>query len=153
FIANAMDRVGEHESARRFYLWCGEVINKHKQKAKGAIAAVAAGITIRDADELFLHTRYTTGGEEVQGKWGNFQLDGYGAWLWGLAQHVKLTGDLPLITTLRPAIELTVDYLQSCWQLPHFDCWEEGGNDIYLSTLAAVYGGCKAITSYLPERA
>lgn len=152
FIAYAMDRMGEHESARLFYLWCGEVICKHQEKVRRTIEAATDVKAGANTNQHCLHARYTIDGEEVPGAWGHFQLDGYGAWLWGLAEHLRITHDLPLLTRLRPAIELTIDYLSACWQLPHFDCWEEGGDHIYFSTLAAVFGGCKAISSYLPDR-
>ncbi|MFY0542563.1 glycoside hydrolase family 15 protein [Brevibacillus sp. H7] len=152
FVAYAMDRVGEHDSARRFYEWCSGVLLKHEQKARRAIAAVRSGEVSTDWDGLFLHTRYTVDGEEVEGEWGNFQLDGYGTWLWGLAEHIRMTGDVELIDRFRSAIELTLEYLQACWQLPNYDCWEEFGDRIHPATLAAIYGGCKSIARWLPER-
>jgi GH15 family glucan-1,4-alpha-glucosidase len=151
FIAYAMDRTGEHESARSFYQWCNGVLKKHEGKARRAIAAVEAGKTPLDHD-LFLHTRYTVDGEEVAGTWGNFQLDGYGAWLWGLAEHIRLTQAFELVMQLRSAVELTVDYLSACWTLPNYDCWEEYGDRVHPATLAAIYGGLKAIAPCLPER-
>ncbi len=152
FVAYAMDRVGEHESARRFYGWCADVLMKHSEKAWRAIATVEAGNVSADSHDLFLHTRYTVDGEEVAGAWGNFQLDGYGAWLWGLAEHVRMTGAVELIERFRPAVDLTIEYLQACWQLPNYDCWEEFGDRIHPATLAAIYGGCKVIAPVLPDR-
>jgi GH15 family glucan-1,4-alpha-glucosidase len=153
FIAYAMDRVGEHDSACRFYRWCGLVLQKYEGKARSAIASAAAGKKIAGLGQPFLHARYTLEGAEAAGEWGNFQPDGYGAWLWSLAQHARMTEQAELVIQLRPSIELTIDYLQACWQLPHYDCWEEFGDRIHLATLAAVYGGCQAIAPYLPERA
>ncbi|GED69187.1 hypothetical protein BRE01_28890 [Brevibacillus reuszeri] len=154
FTAYAMNRVGEHDSASRFYKWCDRVITLHEQKAKAAIAAVQAGDRGGETgSNRFLHTRYTVDGEEVSGDWGSFQLDGYGTWLWGLAKHIQYSGENNLIQKLAPSIELTLDYLAACWQLPNFDCWEEAGDRVHPVTLAAIFAGIKAMEAYLPERA
>lgn len=153
FTAYAMDRMGQHESAGQFFRWCDFVLRKYEGKARSAIASAAAGKKSDSTSQTFLHARYTAEGEEVDGEWGNFQLDGYGAWLWSLSQHARMTESVELVMQLRPSIELTIDYLQAIWQLPHFDCWEEHGDRVHLSTLAAVYGGCQAIAPFLPERA
>ncbi|WP_340673462.1 glycoside hydrolase family 15 protein [Brevibacillus agri] len=151
FTAYAMNRIGEHESARKFYRWCDFVIRKHEAKARAAIAAAKTGADA--GKDRFLHTRFTADGEEVAGEWGNFQLDGYGTWLWGLAEHVRMSGEHDLIQQLKPSIELTIDYVTACWQLPNFDCWEEGGERIHPVTLGAIYAGIKAMEPYLPNRA
>ncbi|WNC13423.1 glycoside hydrolase family 15 protein [Brevibacillus brevis] len=152
FTAYAMDRAGQHESARRFYQWCGSVVLRHAEKARSAIAAVRAGERT-GGNERFLHTRYTVDGDEVCGQWGSFQLDGYGAWLWGLAEHVRLVQDAQLIRELRPAVDLTLDYLQACWRLPNYDCWEEWGDRQHPATMAAIFGGVRAMAGHFPERA
>jgi len=154
FTAYAMNRVGQHESASRFYKWCDRVMNRHEQKARAAIDAVKAGDRGGETgSDRFLHTRYTVGGEEVIGDWGSFQLDGYGTWLWGLARHVHYSGEADLIRQLTPSIELTLDYLTACWQLPNFDCWEEAGDRIHPVTQAAIFAGVKAMEAFLPARA
>ncbi|MDC0762018.1 glycoside hydrolase family 15 protein [Brevibacillus sp. AG] len=154
FTAYAMNRTGNHESARKFYQWCDDVIRKHEAKARAAISAVKKGLDKNDAgNDRFLHTRYTADGEEVAGEWGSFQLDGYGTWLWGLAEHVRMSGENDLIHELKSSIELTIDYVVACWQLPNFDCWEEGGDRIHPVTLGAIYAGIKAMEPYLSDRA
>lgn len=151
FIAYAMDVSGEHESAKRFYDWCSMVILKHENKARQAIQAVFA--EHRELDErLFLHTRYTPDGEEVQEHWGNFQLDGYGTWLWGLGEHLRRSGRSGQFDAYRPAVNLTLDYLLACWHLPNYDCWEEFPDRVHPATLAAIYGGFQAMAAFLPER-
>jgi GH15 family glucan-1,4-alpha-glucosidase len=154
FTAYAMNRTGNHESARKFYQWCDNVIRKHEAKARAAISAVKKGLNKNDAgNDRFLHTRYTADGEEVAGEWGSFQLDGYGTWLWGLAEHMRMSGEHDLIHELKPSIEVTIDYVVACWQLPNFDCWEEGGDRIHPVTLGAIYAGIKAMEPYLSDRA
>ncbi|MGC5327339.1 glycoside hydrolase family 15 protein [Brevibacillus sp. SYSU BS000544] len=151
FIAYAMDLVDEHQSALRFYQWCNRVVLQHANKARQIIQRVLSGEKNIDSN-LFLHTRFSVDGNEVTGEWGNFQLDGYGAWLWGLSQHLQLTEGQGMLPMFRQAIEVTIDYLSACWRLPNFDCWEEHGDQVHSSTLAAIYGGLAAISSYLPER-
>ncbi|MFD2370745.1 glycoside hydrolase family 15 protein [Brevibacillus sp. GCM10020057] len=152
FTAYAMNRAGQHDSARRFYRWCDSVIRKYADKARAAIAAVQAGRST-GGNEQFLHTRYTVDGDEVAGEWGSFQLDGYGTWLWGLAEHVRLSSDYGLVQELRPSIDLTLDYLRTCWQLSNYDCWEEVGDRQHPATMAAIFGGVTAIAGHVPQRA
>ncbi|MGO4271570.1 glycoside hydrolase family 15 protein, partial [Paenibacillus sp. TAF58] len=78
-------------------------------------------------------------------EWGHFQLDGYGAWLWGLTEHIRITGHSALLNELRESIEITVDYLMTFWHFPNFDCWEEFPDYVHPATLACVYGGLKAL--------
>lgn len=151
FTAYAMNRVGQHDSARRFYQWCDGVVQRYADKARAAIADVQAGVS-DGGNEQFLHARYTLDGAEATGEWGSFQLDGFGAWLWGLSQHVRLSGDTGLIRQLRPSVELTLDYLRTCWQLPNYDCWEEWGDRQHPATMAAICGGIRAMADHLPER-
>jgi len=150
FAAYALDRWGEHGSAGRFYEWCAAVIIRHQEKARRTIQSVRSGHIPEARD--FLHARYTVDGAEVPGEWGTFQLDGYGTWLWGLAEHVRMTGTRERAERCRSAIELILDYLETCWRLPNFDCWEEFGDRVHPSTLAAIYGGSRAMAALLPER-
>jgi hypothetical protein len=41
----------------------------------------------------------------VDSAWGNFQIDGYGTWLWALAEHVKLSGNEKILCDLKESIE------------------------------------------------
>jgi GH15 family glucan-1,4-alpha-glucosidase len=92
----------------------------------------------------YLPTRFTTSGELGTEAWGDFQLDGYGAWLWGVAMHTQqVDGDV--WKSLRPAVEMTVRYLGALWQSPNYDCWEENRQHVHTATLAAVYGGLRAV--------
>ena len=69
--------------------------------------------------------RYTLEGEESQEEWWEFQLDGYGTWLWALNQHQKQNPEWQLSKGLLEASELVADYLTELWSLPCYDCWEE----------------------------
>ncbi|UFJ39395.1 glycoside hydrolase family 15 protein [Brevibacillus humidisoli] len=151
FAVYALDRMGEHGPARRFYEWCSYVLLKHQGKAQRVMEQVRSGKTAIDQDQ-FLHTRYTIDGDEGREEWGNFQLDGYGVLLWGIAEHLRMSGGTALSGATQSAVELIVDYLLTCWRLPCFDCWEELGDRFHPATLAAVYGGLAAIVAYLPQK-
>ncbi|GAB7389073.1 hypothetical protein BSNK01_29110 [Bacillaceae bacterium] len=151
FIAYAMDLIGEHASAGRFYAWCGQTIMKHKEKIRTAIRLAAEGKEV--PLNLLLHARYTVEGEEVKGEWGTYQLDGYGAWLWGVAEHLRLLRQPEKFALFRAAVDLTVEYLLRFWNVPNFDCWEENSDRIHPSTLAAIYGGLNAVLSCYADEA
>ncbi|NQX65416.1 glycoside hydrolase family 15 protein [Paenibacillus alba] len=143
FIANAMDRVHEAESAALFYRWVGRVLKDKRTQVNLLIQKHERKEWI-DRSE-FLGTRYHLDGRDDASEWGHFQLDGYGAWLWGLTEHVRLTGNQAILEELRDSIEITVDYLMTFWHYPNFDCWEEYPDYVHPATLACVYGGLKAL--------
>ncbi|HID86555.1 MAG TPA: glycoside hydrolase, partial [Anaerolineae bacterium] len=137
FIAYAMDLVGEHKSARRFHDWAASTILRHADKAKRAIEKARRGEPL---GEDYLHARYTLEGEERDDDWPNFQLDGFGTWLWALAEHLRLrSGQLP--SRWRQAVHLIGSYLATLWRFPCFDLWEEHPDKVHPYTLAAVYAG------------
>lgn len=147
FIAYAMDRVGEHRSARKFYLWVGSALRGQVDRLERIAGALSEG---RNPDpSQMLPTRYRLDGRPAEDDWPNFQLDGYGTWLWGLAEHIRMTGETGLLSKVRAAVDLTVRYLSLAWQLPNYDCWEELGDRIHPATLACLYGGLTAINCYL----
>jgi GH15 family glucan-1,4-alpha-glucosidase len=93
-----------------------------------------------------LHTRYTVdGGEGLTQQWENFQLDGFGTWLWSLQRHQQLTGQA-ISAPILDAAGLVAEYLSALWQHPCYDCWEERRDNIHPHTLAAIYGGLHAFT-------
>lgn len=141
FCANALDRTGQVGQAAAFFRWIGRTLAGQTAKVESALERHATGDRLEAAD--FLNTRYTLAGTEESGneEWWNFQLDGYGTWLWAFAEHLRRFTDDPLREELRPAVELTVRYLAAFWQLPNYDCWEENLDDVHPATLAAIYGG------------
>ncbi|WP_372814104.1 glycoside hydrolase family 15 protein [Paenibacillus sp.] len=144
FIAYGMDGAGQHDSSRLFYEWVSRIIESKKPHIDDLLGKKERGEFI--PQEQFLHTRYYADGrDDEQSDWGHFQLDGYGAWLWGLSEHLKATGQPQIPDAYRQAVDATVAYLVAFWQLPNFDCWEEYAEFIHPSTLACLYGGLKAI--------
>ncbi|MBX3081384.1 MAG: glycoside hydrolase family 15 protein [Anaerolineae bacterium] len=142
WIAYAMDKVGQHDSADAFYRWGIRVLTAHEAHVDSLLAKLQQGIAPDETD--YLPTRFTVGGEIGKDEWTEFQLDGYGAWLWGLADHCQ-TADAALWQEARQAIQIMVRYLAALWQSPNYDCWEEHREQIHTSTLAAIYGGLRAV--------
>lgn len=149
FIAHAMDRVGEHSSARAFLRWVAQVVRRYAWKVDNVSARLENGQALADGD--YLHTRYTLAGEETDAGWWNFQLDGYGTWLWALAEHLAITEDATLRREVADSVQITVRYLAALWRRPNYDCWEEHAQYLHPYTLAAIYAGLQAATGLLPD--
>jgi GH15 family glucan-1,4-alpha-glucosidase len=87
-------------------------------------------------------TRYTVTGQlEKPGRepWPNFQLDGYGTWLWVLGHHIR-HGHRPTEEEI-DAAKLVARYLQVSGMSHCYDCWEEHQERRHTSTLGAVIAG------------
>lgn len=141
FIAYAMDLVGQHESARRFHDWAAATIVKRAELVVQAVAKARSGR--RPEQRELLHTRYALDGDSADdGEWPNFQLDGFGTWLWAVGQHIDRTGS-NLNSSIQTACQLTADYLEALWRFPCYDCWEEFPDQVHPYTLAAIDAGLK----------
>lgn len=146
YCALAMDAAGRRESATAFHDWVAGVVEAQAPRIRSVEARMLRGDVPR-SDEL-LPTRYTLEGEaeHVEGEaWPNFQLDGYGTWLFALYSHYG--ADLP--ARLLPPARLAADYLLATWRLPCFDYWEEYGDRQHTSTLAAIAAGLRAAARML----
>ncbi len=141
FSAHAMNLAGENESAVRFHHWVANAINRRKTLIQNTIAKAGRGEPIRPEDAL--NTRYTVEGEPAEEEWPNFQLDGFGTWLWALAEHQAHT-QTQLPADWLEAAGLIADYLASLWALPCYDCWEEFPDQVHTHTLASIYAGLDA---------
>jgi len=145
WIAYSMDCVGEHASATAFHRWVAKTLLRYETQVALVIDKIDQGIELTEAD--YLPTRFTVDSDLGEEDWPNFQLDGYGAWLWGAVDHC--THHNPqLWAEIRPAIVLTVSYLTALWQSPNYDCWEEFRTEIHIATLGALYGGLQAVMHY-----
>jgi GH15 family glucan-1,4-alpha-glucosidase len=147
FIAHAMCVSGDDESAQSFHTWATTVLLAESEKVERAIDRRRSGLGLRGEDVI--HTRYTADGKTVDGEWPNFQLDGLGIWLWSLGEWSSHHGSLTSDTT--HAIDLVAHYLMELWSVPSYDCWEESGDQVHTSTLAAVYGGLRAASRLLHQ--
>jgi isomaltose glucohydrolase len=144
FIADAMSRVGRAESAERFFEWCARVLVARTELIERHVRMRADDHPV-DVSEM-LHCRYTVDGDEAPEEWWNFQLDGYGTWLWALGEHSSRRG-----RSLEPhaaAIDLCVRYLAAFWAEPSYDWWEENMGHQHTSTLAALHAGLDAASSW-----
>lgn len=150
YIAYSLDTAGEYDAAERFYDWADETIKRYGSKVDRIIEKISSGKCLEKGN--FLNARYSlTGFDEEDKGWGNFQLDGYGTWLWGLANHIKLSGREELIDKLRASIYLSIRYIENLWFYPNYDIWEENGDKIHTSTLACLYGGLNSINNILKD--
>jgi len=145
FIAYAMDLVGETQSAARFHAWAAGVIDRRRELVLRAVRKSENREPLGPTD--YLHTRYSLNGREGRDTdWPNFQLDGFGTWLWALNQHQRQTGR-PLPADWLDAASMVAQYLQAFWSHPCYDCWEEFPDQVHTYTLAAIYSGLQAYAS------
>lgn len=142
FTAYALDRWGHHAAAGRFHAWVAQRITE-RAAAIADLARRAQGGEVLAAAE-FPPARYRLDGAAAADDWPNLQLDGYGAWLWGLAEHARLSGDPGVWSRHHEAVHACCLYLTTFWNHPCFDCWEENGDRVHPSTLACLYGGLRA---------
>lgn len=149
YIAYAMDIIGEYDSSQKFHDWAATTICKHSDEAKKSIKKNNEGKLISSLDVL--HTRYTMEGEVVDHEWANFQLDGFGTWLWALNEHISQCKLKLLPESWRQAIKIIRDYLIALWSTPNYDCWEENQDKIHPYTLAAICAGLQAADTILGE--
>jgi len=142
FIADAMSRIGEYESAEAFFDWCSRVLVSRSSVIGSVIARAREGEEVADTE--LLPCRYRLDGDDDDEPWTNFQLDGYGTWLWALSEHLRRSGR-STSSLWRSAAGLTVDYLSAFWSRPCYDWWEEHGDKRHVGTLGAIVGGLEAI--------
>lgn len=146
FIADAMSRAGDVASAEAFFAWCARVLVERREWVESLLARQAVGESIPAAE--FLHTRYTLEGRESDAEWENFQLDGYGAWLWALDEHCRRHN-----RSVQPFLDgaaLSAAYIAAFATHPSYDWWEEHPVERHTSTLAAIHAGLRAVAGW-PE--
>lgn len=147
FIADAMSRAGRVDSADRFLRWCAGVLDARAGRIAALVDRAARGEQI-GADEM-LPTRYTLDGGDGDEPWWNFQLDGYGTWLWALVEHAA-RHSRPL-AAYRSAVRSTVDYLVAFGDRACYDWWEEHAEHRHTATLGAVLTGLRAAVAARDE--
>jgi GH15 family glucan-1,4-alpha-glucosidase len=145
FCAYAMDVRGRDRSAAAFHRFIASTLLAHRDLLEAGARP----------DAPLAHmppTRYTQDGrleDGVDEAWPNFQLDGYGTWLWVLRDHVRRGGELG--ADARAAAELAADYLIGAGLLPCYDCWEEYPAVRHTATLATVVAGLEAAGDLLGD--
>lgn len=140
FIADGMSSAGRVASAECFFDWCARVLDSRAGEIHAIVAAARAGDPVPET--AMLPTRFTFDGRAGDDEWWDFQLDGYGTWVWAVAEHVRRHGTDA--ARWAPAIALTVDYLAASWRRPCFDWWEEHADHVHVSTLGCIAAGLRA---------
>ena len=142
FIADGVSSWGSAgvDSASRFHDWCARILLSRESQIAAIVAA--SGTDAPVADSEMLPTRFTFDGLEGDDEWWDFQLDGYGTWLWAVVEHAR-RHDLSL-EPWGAAMALAVDYLVSSWDRPCFDWWEEHSEQVHVSTLGCIAAGLSA---------
>jgi isomaltose glucohydrolase len=140
FIADGMSAAGRHDSADAFHAWCAAVMRREAPAVERAVDAAEAGTTLPDHE--YLPARYALDGTRHDDDWWNFQVDGYGTWLWALERHLQRTG--AAATAYADVIETTVRYLVGLGRRTCRDWWEEHRDQTHVSTLAGVHAGLLA---------
>jgi GH15 family glucan-1,4-alpha-glucosidase len=140
FIADGVSAYGDEHSASAFFDWCARVLEDRADHIGWIVAETSAGRP--PSGDRMLPARFTFARGDGTDEWWDFQLDGYGTWLWALTEHAsRHSVDLD---RWRAAAELTVDYLVSSWNRPCYDWWEEHSHAVHVSTLTCIAAGLDA---------
>lgn len=140
FIADGASAGGLHDQASAFHSWCAGVLLREEPAIRRAEQAAAAGVVLDDAD--YLPARYNLDGSRHDDDWWNFQVDGYGSWLWSLERHARRAGTD--VAGLEPAVYLAARYLVATGLGSCRDWWEENRDQVHVTTLAGVAAGLRA---------
>lgn len=138
FIADAMDLYRQHESSAAFHAWVVRTLDARLTEGGGVVGGDV------------LHTRYLPDGSTGEEDWPNFQLDGFGTWLWSFSRHLGAVRrdaspeELSVVSRL-------AHHLAQRWAMPNFDCWEEHSDRVHPSTLGALYAGLGAAAILLRD--
>lgn len=149
FNAYALDCAGEYGASSAFHSWVNRAVAGIAQTIDSVIAAKERGDGFNP-----LHmppARFALDGAMVADDWPNFQIDGYGTWLWSLGQHLKQTGPAEVPGEFAGSVRLVARYLNTFAFTPCYDVWEENGDAVHTSTLACVYGGLMAAGQMLGD--
>jgi GH15 family glucan-1,4-alpha-glucosidase len=142
FSAFALDLAREHDASARYHSWVNDAVTRIADVIDRAIAAHDRGAT---PDTLEMPpARFALDGTTVVDGWPNFQIDGYGTWLWSLGEHLDLAGRSGVTPAWLTSVDRVARYLSAYSMSACYDVWEENGNDQHTSTLACVYGGLVA---------
>jgi GH15 family glucan-1,4-alpha-glucosidase len=142
FSAYALDRAGEHDASGRFHIWVARAIARIGPLIDDAIERHARGAALDLAH--MPPARFALDGATVADDWPNFQIDGYGTWLWALDQHLEATAGHAVPEELLDSVERVGRYLAAFATTRCYDVWEESGSARHTSTLASVYAGLLA---------
>jgi GH15 family glucan-1,4-alpha-glucosidase len=150
FSSLALDIAGEYAASERYHHWVNRAVAEIAEDIDKVTAAR------RQGGDLDLHdmppARFSLAGTTVIDDWPNFQIDGYGTWLWSLGRHLELAGHSDLPDEFAKSVESVARYLDTFSLAPCFDVWEENGDAVHTSTLACVFGGLSAAAALLHDQ-
>lgn len=141
FIAEAAFQNGNSHSALKFHHWAAEVVCDRHNQIDELLRRHRALETINPDDHL--HCRYHLDGSTASEDWTNFQLDGFGTWLWTLSRHFPKSAPENVVR----ATELLIPYLAAFWASPSFDWWEEAMGHVHISSIGCIAVGLREISS------
>jgi GH15 family glucan-1,4-alpha-glucosidase len=149
FCALAMRAAGQPDSVVAFHRWVAGAVGTQRERMRAVTADLIAGRPV--AGGRMPPTRYRLDGsaEPREGDWPNFQLDGYGTWLFALWS--ALSDGYSLSAEIEPVARAVADYLAATWRLPCYDYWEESPTRVHTSTLAALAAGLRAASRMFGE--
>ena len=120
FIAEAMSRVGEVQSAERFFDWCAEIVRRDRSGP--------------------WDSRYKLDGStDPVAWWPHRQFDGLGLWVWAMENHVERHRVSPRWSDAAEAVQI---YLAKHWHEPCHDWWEER-NGVHAVTLGCIWAALR----------
>src|SRR4030065_1008475 len=128
FTAYSMDLSGNNSSSRKYYYGIDNILKIRCEKVEQLIDTYKKNRFIEKSN--ILPARFSLDGKTTETEWPEFQIDGYGIFLWGLIKHLEITDELNLLETIfKDSIGIVVKYLTNFWSIPNYDCWEEIGDN------------------------
>jgi len=149
FCAYALDRAGEYKASARYHAWVNDAIGGISGIIDDVIDKMGSGELLDPS--IMPPARFALDGTSVIDDWPNFQIDGYGTWLWSLGQHLIESNQATLPKALRSSVARAARYLATFALTPCYDVWEENGSAVHTSTLACVYGGLTTAARLLDD--
>ncbi|MEU7748440.1 glycoside hydrolase family 15 protein [Nonomuraea sp. NPDC049158] len=140
FIAEGVSRHGDAAGADAFHAWCARVIGDRAGQVDSLVSRAGRDEPVSPAE--MLPTRFTLDGVDGDVDWWDFQLDGYGTWLWALREHCFRHGRA--VPGVEKGVRTAARYLTSFWDMPCYDWWEEHVEQRHVATLGAVHAGLRA---------
>ena len=149
FIAHALDTAGKHEAAGRYHAWVQRAVENIGAVIDRVVESHLFGAHL---DPLEMPpARFTLEGSVVVDGWPNFQIDGYGTWLWSLGRHLNASHATNLSDEMKSSVARVGRYLSAFATTPCYDVWEESGSAVHTSTQASVYAGLVSAARILDE--
>ncbi len=149
FCAYALDLEGEHEASARYHNWVRRAVEGITPLLE-SVTRSQQGDELLD-DELMPPARFSMDGTMVHDDWPNFQIDGYGTWLWSLEQHLRASNRRSLPVEFVPGVRTIATYIHEFALTSCYDVWEEHGSDRHTSTLACIFGGLSSARRLLED--